>query len=238
MADEQKPKDAQRDEDVVGKAYDSRLMRRLLTYLRPYKLPSAISLVAIVIKAVSDVLGPYLVKVAVDRYMTQAPPEKLSALARQLSPDPVHGITQLAVLYLGSLVLSFAMEGVQTYLMQWTGQKVMFDLRSQIFRHLQRMHIGFFDRNPVGRIVTRLTSDVDALNEMFTSGVFAIFEDVFVLAGIVIIMLKMNWWLALIAFAVLPFILMSRGCSASMCGTPTGGSGRRLRGSIRTPRNM
>ena len=82
--------------------------------------------------------------------------------------------------------------------MQWTGQKIMFDLRSQIFRHLQRMHIGFFDHNPVGRLVTRLTSDVDALNEMFTSGVFAIFEDVFVLLGIVLVMLRMSWWLALI----------------------------------------
>jgi ATP-binding cassette, subfamily B, multidrug efflux pump len=208
MADEQKQKDTQREEDVVGKAYDGRLMRRLLTYLRPYKLPSAISIIAIVVKAVSDVFGPYLVKVAVDRYMTSAPPEHLSRLAHWLSPSPAKGISQLAMLYLGSLVLSYAMEGVQTYLMQWTGQKVMFDLRSQIFRHLQRMHIGFFDRNPVGRIVTRLTSDVDALNEMFTSGVFAIFEDVFVLAGIVIIMLKMNWWLALIAFSVLPIILL------------------------------
>jgi ATP-binding cassette, subfamily B, multidrug efflux pump len=208
MADEQKQKDTQREEDVVGKAYDGRLMRRLLTYLRPYKLPSTISIIAILVKAVSDVFGPYLVKVAVDRYMTSVPPEHLSRLAHWLSPSPAKGISQLAMLYLGSLVLSYAMEGVQTYLMQWTGQKVMFDLRSQIFRHLQRMHIGFFDRNPVGRIVTRLTSDVDALNEMFTSGVFAIFEDVFVLAGIVIIMLKMNWWLALIAFSVLPIILL------------------------------
>ena len=90
--------------------------------------------------------------------------------------------------------------------MLWTGQKVMFDFRSQIFRHLQHMHIGFYDRNPVGRLVTRVTTDVDALNEMFTSGVVAIFEDVFVLAGIVLIMLGMNWWLALITFAVLPLI--------------------------------
>jgi ATP-binding cassette subfamily B multidrug efflux pump len=90
--------------------------------------------------------------------------------------------------------------------MQWTGQKVMFDLRSQIFRHLQHMHVGFFDKNPVGRLVTRVTTDVDALNEMFTSGVVSIFEDVFVLAGIIAIMMKMNWKLALITFAVLPVI--------------------------------
>jgi ATP-binding cassette subfamily B protein len=95
---------------------------------------------------------------------------------------------------------------VQTYLMQWTGQMVMFDLRSHIFRHLQQMHVGFFDKNPVGRLVTRVTTDVDALNEMFTAGVVSIFEDVFVLGGIMFVMLRMNWWLALITFAVLPLI--------------------------------
>ena len=95
-------------------------------------------------------------------------------------------------------------EFLQTYFMQWTGQKVMFDLRSQIFRHLQRMHVAFYDKNPVGRLVTRVTTDVDALNEMFTSGVVSIFEDVFVLVGILGIMLCMNWKLALITFAVLP----------------------------------
>src|SRR5262249_31151171 len=93
--------------------------------------------------------------------------------------------------------------------MQWVGQKVMFDLRSQIFRHMQEMHVGFFDKNPVGRLVTRVTTDVDALNEMFTAGVISIFEDVFVLLGIIIIMLRMKWWLALITFAVLPLIMVA-----------------------------
>src|SRR6201987_6297327 len=91
--------------------------------------------------------------------------------------------------------------------MQWTGQKVMFDLRSQIFRHLQQMHIGFYDRNPVGRLVTRVTSDIDALNEMFTAGVLAIFEDIFVLTFIIIIMLRMSWPLALLSISVIPAIL-------------------------------
>jgi len=200
-------KNQQQDEDVVGKAYDGRLMRRLMTYLRPYKLQAGISLAAILLKAGSDVLGPYLTKVAVDRYMTARPAPHQAALTRWLNPNPMVGVTQIACLYLATLVLSYLLEFVQTYLMQWTGQKVMFDMRSQIFRHIQRMHVSFFDRHPVGRLVTRLTSDVDALNEMFTSGVFAIFEDVFVLALIVIIMLRMNWWLALIAFAVLPLIL-------------------------------
>src|ERR1700691_2104158 len=199
-------KPQQHDDDVVGKAYDSRLMGRLLTYLRPYKLQAIISLVAILLKAGSDVLGPYLTKVAVDRYMTARPTLHPSLLSRWLSSNAAVGVTQIASIYLATLVFSYLLEFVQTYLMQWTGQKVMFDMRSQIFRHIQGMHVSFFDRNPVGRLVTRLTSDVDALNEMFTSGVFAIFDDVFVLAGIVFIMLQMNWKLALLAFSVLPFI--------------------------------
>src|SRR6202023_439269 len=108
--------------------------------------------------------------------------------------------------YVALLVFSFLLEYLQTYFMQWTGQMTMFDMRAQIFRHLQRMHIGFYDKNPVGRLVTRVTTDVDAVNEMFTSGVVSIFEDVFVLAGIIAIMLHMNWKLALITFAVLPLI--------------------------------
>src|SRR5271154_5796179 len=206
--DEKKKSAPQQDDDVIGKAYDGRLMRRLITYLYPYKWAAFISIAAILIKATCDVLGPYLTEVAIDRYMTSHPAERNAFLTRWLSSDPVHGITQLALIYLGSLLLSFVLEFIQTYLMQWTGQKIMFDLRRQIFGHLQRMHIGFYDRNPVGRLVTRLTSDVDALNEMFTSGVFAIFEDVFVLAGIVIVMLRMSWWLALLSFAVLPLILV------------------------------
>jgi ATP-binding cassette subfamily B protein len=123
-----------------------------------------------------------------------------------LSSTPLVGIAQIAAIYVGLLVSTFFLEFLQTYFMQWTGQKVMFDLRSQIFRYLQHMHVGFFDKNPVGRLVTRVTTDVDALNEMFTAGVVSIFEDVFVLVGILVIMLRMNWKLALITFAVLPLI--------------------------------
>jgi len=195
------------DEDIAGKAYDGRLMRRLLTYLRPYKLQAFLSAFAIIFKAASDVAGPWLVKVAVDTYMTGEPPADPSWLARHLSTHAMTGIAQIGALYLASLLFTFALEFLQTYMMQWTGQKIMFDLRSQIFRHLQRMSPAFFDRNPVGRLVTRVTSDVDALNEMFTSGVLAIFEDVFVLAFIVIIMLRMSWPLALLAVSVIPIIL-------------------------------
>jgi ATP-binding cassette subfamily B protein len=222
MADEQKktaaapqpikPDDSRRtaDDDVVGKAYDGRLMKRLVRYLAPYKLQVAVSAVAIVLKAGSDVLGPYFVKVAVDNYFAPTH-EKHSWLAGKLSADPVRGVTEIAALYLASLGLIFGLEFVQTYMMQWTGQKIMFDLRSQIFRHIQQMHVGFFDRNPVGRLVTRLTSDVDALNDMFTSGVLAIFEDVFLLSFIVAIMVKMSWLLALLTLSVIPLILYATG---------------------------
>src|ERR1700760_2959320 len=127
----------QHDDDVVGKAYDSRLMGRLLTYLRPYKLQAGISLAAILLKAGLDVLGPFLTKVAVDRYMTARTAAAPSWLARWLSPNAMIGISQIAGLYLAALVLSYCLEFIQTYLMQWTGQKVMYDMRSQIFRHIQ-----------------------------------------------------------------------------------------------------
>jgi ATP-binding cassette, subfamily B, multidrug efflux pump len=194
------------EEEVLGKAYDGRLMRRLLTYLRPYKWHVVVALAAIILKSVLDVLGPYLTKIAIDKYLAKSS-NSHSWIGDRLSSAPLTGIAQIGGLYVGILIFTFALEFVQTYLMQWTGQKVMFDLRKQIFRHLQFMHVGFFDKNPVGRLVTRVTTDVDALNEMFTAGVVSIFEDVFVLAGILAIMMEMNWKLALITFAVLPLIV-------------------------------
>ncbi len=193
------------EEEVLGKAYDARLMKRLLTYLHAYRWQVVVALIAIVLKAGADVLGPYLTKVAIDKYLASRT-EAHSLLDRFLSSSPLTGIAQIAGMYVGLLLFSFLLEFAQTYIMQWTGQKVMFDLRSQIFRHLQRLHISFYDKNPVGRLVTRVTSDVDALNELFTAGVVSIFEDIFVLAFILTIMLKMNWRLALITFAVLPLI--------------------------------
>ncbi|HET9408009.1 MAG TPA: ABC transporter ATP-binding protein [Candidatus Sulfotelmatobacter sp.] len=196
------------EEEILGKAYDSRLMRRLLTYLRPYRLQVTIAIASIVLKAFCDVLGPYLTKVAIDRYL--APNQTTTTgLWSWLNPRPLIGIAQIATIYLGLLLLIFVLEFLQTYFMQWTGQKVMFDLRSQIFRHLQHMHIAFYDKNPVGRLVTRVTTDVDALNEMFTSGVVSIFEDIFVLVGIIGVMLCMNWKIGSITLAVLPLIVYS-----------------------------
>ena len=197
------------EEEVLGKAYDSRLMGRLMRYLGPYRLQVSLAMSAIILKAGADVLGPYLVKTAIDNYLSSHAGGGHSFLARFLSSQPLVGIAQISGIFLGVLLLGFIFEFTQTYLMQWTGQKVMFDLRSQLYRHLQRMDIAFFDRNPVGRLVTRVTTDVDALNDMFTSGVVSIVEDVFVLAGILGVMLWMSWRLALIAFLVLPIIVIA-----------------------------
>ncbi len=147
---------------------------------------------------------------AVDKYLAPARGQaSRSWLDPFLSSRPLAGIAQIAALYVAALLLSFGLEFLETYVMQWVGQKTTFDLRREIFSHLQAMHIGFYDKNPVGRLVTRVPSDVDALNEMFTAGVVSIFEDIFVLSGIVVIMLRMKWWLALITFSVLPLIFMA-----------------------------
>lgn len=195
------------EDDVVGKVYDRRLMGRLLRYLNPYRLQAGVSVLAILLKAGTDVAGPWLVKVAIDSYMT---PQHTAPnwLTKHLSTLPYTGISELGGLYLLALIVSFLLELVQTYLMQWTGQKIMFDLRAQIYRLIQSQDVAFFDRNPVGRLVTRVTSDVDAINEMFTSGVLAIFDNVLSLVAIVFIMLKMSWPLALLTLAVIPLILL------------------------------
>src|SRR5437764_5667963 len=194
------------EEEVLGKAYDSRLMKRLLRYLHAYKWQATVAVVSIALKAVADVVGPLMTLLAMDKYLAPTH-QPFPLLDKWLSPHPLTGIAQIGAIYVGLITFSFLLEYLQTYLMQWAGQMVMFDLRSEIFRHLQHMHVGFFDKNPVGRLVTRVTTDVDALNEMFTAGVVSIFEDIFVLAGIVCIMLNMNWKLAIITLAVLPIIV-------------------------------
>jgi len=208
MADEDQKKPKPKDEDPVGKVYDARLVRRLAHYLRPYWIQATVSALSVTLKSLSDVTGPYLVKVAIDRYLTGTPGPSTNWLTRRLPADPYSGITRLAAIYLVALLSAYLFEFIQVYLMQWTGQKIMFDLRRDIFRHMQRMHIGFFDTHAVGRLVTRLTSDVDAINEMFTAGVLAIVDDFFNLTFMAVVMLTINWRLALIAFAVLPLILV------------------------------
>ena len=181
------------EEEVLGKAYDARLMRRLLQYLRPYWASVAIAFVAITAGSAASLAQPYLMKVVIDRYI---------AVGR------LGDLDRLAILYLVILVVAFAAEYVQTWTMQLTGQRVMFDLRMSIYGHLQRLDLKYYDKNPVGRLMTRVTSDVDALNDLFTAGVITIFGDVFALAGIMIIMIGMNWQLALVAFSVLPLIVL------------------------------
>ena len=179
------------DDEILGKAYDARLMRRLLQYLRPYWRSVLVALAAIVVGGLASLAQPYLIKVAIDRYIAE----------RQLA-----GLDGLAALYFIVLVVAFAAEYVQTWTMQLTGQRIMFDMRLGLYRHLQRLDLRYYDRNPVGRLMTRVTSDVDVLNDLFTSGVVTVFGDVFALVGIMAAMLWMNWRLALVAFSVLPII--------------------------------
>jgi ATP-binding cassette subfamily B protein len=196
------------DEDPVGKVYDSVLIKRLGHYVKPYWVQAVISSVSVMLKSLSDVMGPYLLKVGIDRYLVKEPGAELTWLGRRMPSDPWLGITRLAELYAATLLLAYAFEFIQTYLMQWLGQKMMFDLRRDIFRHMQRLHVGFFDTHAVGRLVTRLTSDVDAINEMFTAGILAIVDDFVTLTIMAVIMLRTKWWLALLAFSVLPLILI------------------------------
>jgi ATP-binding cassette subfamily B protein len=201
------------EEEILGQAYDSRLMRRLLTYLRPYWRMTLFALVAILLYGVLQAVPGYLLKVEVDRYLDPTPGQHLPPiLANFLSRDPVVGISQIAfALFLPTVALSFILEFSQSFSMQLVGQKVMYDLRQQIFSHLQRLQMSFFDRNPVGRMVTRVTTDVDVLNDLFASGVVAIFGDFFTLLSIMVVMLKLNWKLALLTFSVLPVIIIITG---------------------------
>ena len=179
------------EDDVIGKAYDSRLMRRLLGYLRPYWRSVVVALAAIITHSVLQLAPPYLTKLVIDTY---------------IPAGDLGGLVHVASIYLAVLAGSFALEYVQTWVMQLTGQRIMYDLRMELYAHLQRLDLRFYDRNPVGRLMTRVTSDVDVLNELFTAGVVAVFGDIFTLAGIMIVMLGMDWRLALASFVVLPLI--------------------------------
>ena len=195
----------QGDEEALGKVYDWRLIRRLMTYLRPYRRLVALSTLFLTLHSLIQVVGPYLIQVAVDRYLN--PVAKASLLDRILSPERFAGLTQITLLYLTALLLSFALQYAQTYLMQYTGQKIMFDLRTQIFDHLQRLDIQYYDRTPVGRLVTRLTTDVDVLNELFTAGVVAIFGDLMSLSFIAVAMVSLSPRLTLATASIAPLVV-------------------------------
>jgi ATP-binding cassette, subfamily B, multidrug efflux pump len=179
------------EEEALGKAYDARLMRRLLGYLRPYRGRVVLAVLILVAASLLQVVGPWLTQQAID--------EAIPAGDARL-------LVVYAGIYLAATVATFALQYAQTLLTTWLGQRVMFDLREEIFRHLQRLDLRFYDRNPVGRLMTRLTSDVETLNELFSSGVVSVFGDVFTLVFILAAMLLMDWELALVSFAVLPLV--------------------------------
>ena len=182
------------EEEVLGKAYDARLMRRLLTYLRPYRVRVIVSVVLLLVVTVLQLSGPVLVQIAIDDY---------------ISVGDNAGLARISLIYLAILITAFLLSFLQFYMMQIIGQRVMHDIRTQVFRHLQKLHLAFFDRNPVGRLVTRVTNDVSALDELFSAGVVAIFGDFLTLIGIVIAMFYYSWQMALITLAVLPFLIFA-----------------------------
>jgi ATP-binding cassette, subfamily B, multidrug efflux pump len=178
-------------DDVIGKAYDTRLMRRLVGYLRPHAAAVAIAFVVILGASLAELAQPWITQQAIDRY---------------IGTGDADGLRRMALLFLALIVGAFGFDYVQTAVLQLTGQKILHTLRMQVYTHLQRLDLPFYDRNPIGRLMTRVTTDVDALNDMFASGIVTIFGDVLVLVGIMVAMLLMNWRLALVAFTVLPLI--------------------------------
>lgn len=178
-------------DEVLGKAYDERLVRQLLPFIRPYTRSVMLALVFLLGTSLLDLVGPFLTKIAIDRYIV---------------PHKIAGLWVILVLYLGALILGFTFRYLQNWFMQYVGQRVMFDLRNQIFSHLQRLPLRFFDTHPVGSLMSRMTNDVDALNDLLTQGMVSILGDVVTLTGIVIVLFILNWRLALVGLAVLPLI--------------------------------
>ena len=185
---------AHQEEEALGKAYDARLMKRLLEYLRPYRWYVLLAVALLMVASFLEVVGPWLTRIALDDAIPNG-------------DGPL--LAKLAAVYVASIVGGFLLMYGQTLLTTWLGQRVMYDLRTEIFGKLQHMDLRFFDRNPVGRLMTRITSDVETLNELFSSGVVAVFGDVFTLGFILAAMLYMDWRLALVSFSVLPFVALT-----------------------------
>ena len=196
------------EEEVLGKAYDGRLMRRLLRYMKPYRVAVGVSLVMLLLNSLVQLVGPLLTKLAIDRYLVPATHPSRTLIDRFLSPDPWKGLTQLTVLYLVAIALGFLFDFGQTYLMQMTGQRAMFDLRRQLMSHLQTLDVSFFDHNPVGRLVTRVTTDVDVLNDLFASGLVTIIGDLFMLSFVIATMFRLSPGLTCFLLAVMPLVVL------------------------------
>ncbi len=197
------------EEEVLGKAYDGRLMRRLLTYMKPYRAVVAASLLLLLIDSLLQITGPLITKIAVDRYLVPVPhAQVIPFLSNWLSHDPWTGLTQLAGLYLALALFAFVFDFGQTYLMQWTGQKAMFDLRRELMTHLQTLDVAYYDKNPVGRLVTRVTTDVDVLNDLFASGLVTIVGDILMLSFVLIVMFRMSPGMTGLMLAVMPVVVL------------------------------
>ncbi len=177
--------------EVLGKAYDARLMRRLLTYLWPHRRSVVLALATIAAGSVLQLAPPWLTKLVIDNH---------------IATGNLDGLGQIVLVFLGVLLGSFVLGYVEVMTLQMMGQRIMYDLRMEIYGHLQRLDVGFYDRNPVGRLMTRVTTDVDALNDLFAAGVVVVVRDIVMLAGIMVLLLVLDWRLALVTFAVLPLI--------------------------------
>ncbi|MFZ3200624.1 MAG: ABC transporter ATP-binding protein [Candidatus Acidiferrales bacterium] len=191
-----------REEEKLGKLYDTHLTRRLVKYLRPYKWPVILAVTLSLAVASMDILGPYLFGRGVDRFVV---PGMRGEIGRHAA---VVGLALIALAYLGSILASFALQYGQVRIMQWVGQRTMFDLRKEIFEHLQRLPMSFFDRNPVGRLVTRATTDVDALNDLFASGVAAMLNDFVFILGLAVFLIAWRPFLGLVTLSPLPLMIL------------------------------
>lgn len=184
-------------------------MGRLLAYMKPYRLIVAVSLVLLLVNSLLQIIGPLITKLAVDKYLV--PSKNHSAipyLDQWLSSDPQHGLMQLSAIYLVVVICGFVFDFGETYLMQWTGQKAMFDLRKQLMAHLQTLDVAYFDKNPVGRLVTRVTTDVDVLNDLFASGLVTIIGDILMLAFVIVAMLRLSPGMTGLMLAVMPIVIV------------------------------
>ncbi len=190
------------EEEALGKAYDSRLMKRLLEYLRPYRWRVILALALVAIVTPLELAPPILFQRVIDRFLVPG------ASGRIPMTTAWHGVILISVVYLGVLIFDFLAQYIQIRIMQRVGQQTMYDMRTEIFGHLQRLPMNYFDRNPVGRLMTRVTTDVDALNDLFAAGVVTMINDFFLLAVMACLLFWIDKRLALDTMLVLPFILV------------------------------
>lgn len=180
------------DDEVIGKAYDSRLMKRLLKYVKPYRGYIILAIFLNIVTAALEPIRPYLTKIAVDDY---------------ISVGDSTGLLKIIFLIILSLILQAIIEYAMTFATQYMGQRTLFDLRMEIFKHLQKLSLKFFDKSPVGRLVTRVTNDVESLSELFSSGIVMIFSDIFIIVWIFVFMVLMSFDLALVTMSVVPVLI-------------------------------